>query len=85
MEVMFEAALAWPAGCAAFGGRPALSGGGAAAAACAARRAAAMKLEVLTGSFEAAAGMLLMALSEAAMRSDGEATRADGRVPGSSG
>jgi hypothetical protein len=84
-EVMFEVALASSAGFAAFGVRPALSGGGAAAAACAARRAAAMKLDVLTGSLEAAAGMLLIALSEAAMRSDGEATRADGRVPGSSG
>jgi hypothetical protein len=84
-EVMFEVALAWSAGFAAFGVRPALSGGGAAAAACAARRAAAMKLDVLTGSLEAAAGMLLITLSEAAMRSEGEATRADGRVPGSSG
>ena len=71
------AVLAWPpARHAAFGCLPALSGGGAAAAACAARRAAAMKLDVLTGSFGAAAGILLMAFSEAAMRSDGEATRA---------
>jgi len=84
-EVMFEAAVVWSVGFAALAGRPALSGGGAAAAACAARRAAAIKLDVLTGSLEAAAGMLLMALSEAAIRSDGEATRADGRVPGSSG
>ena len=77
----------WPGqpAIAAFGCLPALSGGGAAAAACAARRAAAMKLDVLTGSFGAAAGMSPMALSEAAMRSDGEATRPDGRVPGSSG
>ena len=82
-EVMVDEALAWPAGCA-FGCFPALSGGGAAAAACAARRAAAMKLEVLTGSREVA-GISLMAFSDAAMRSDGEATRADGRVPGSSG
>ena len=44
-----------------------------------------MKLEVLTGSFGAAAGILLIAFSEAAMRSDGEAPRPDGRVPGSSG
>src|SRR5438034_788441 len=46
-----------------------------AAAACAARRAAAMKLDVLTDSFGAAAGISLSALSEAAMRSDGEAVR----------
>jgi hypothetical protein len=84
-EVMFEPALVWSAGFAAFAGRPPLSGGGAAAAACAARRAAAMKLDVLTGSLEAAAGMLPIALSDAAMRSDGEATRPEGRVPGSSG
>jgi hypothetical protein len=84
-EVMFEAALVGSAGFAAFAGRPALSGGGAAAAACAARRAAAMKLDVLTGSLDAADGMLLIALSDAAMRSDGEATRPEGRVPGSSG
>ena len=56
-----------------------------AAAACAARRAAAMKLDVLTDSFGAAAGISLSALSEAAMRSDGEAIRGVGRVPGSSG
>ncbi len=64
--------------------RPAFSGGGAAAAAWAARRAAAMKLDVLVGP-----GLLpeisLIALSEAAMRSDGEAGRPVGRVPGSSG
>ena len=47
----------------------------AAAAAWAARRAAAMKLDVLTGSF-AAAGISLIALSDAAMRSDGEDSRA---------
>ena len=57
---------------------------GAAAAACAARRAAAMKLDELTGS-RGAAGMSLIALSDAAMRSDGEAGRPVGRVPGSSG
>ena len=84
-EVRVEAGCALPLACVAFGCFPALSGGGAAAAACAARRAAAIKLEVLTGSFGAAAGMPLMALSDAAMRSDGEAARPDGRVPGSSG
>ena len=66
------------------GPRPALSAGGAAAAAWAARRAAAMKLDVLTGSC-GLAGISLMAFSEAAMRSDGEAVRPVGRVPGSSG
>ena len=64
--------------------RPAFSGGGAAAAACAARRAAAMKLDELTGSLGPAA-ISLIALSEAAIRSDGEDIRAAGRVPGSSG
>ena len=64
--------------------RAALSLGGAAAAACAARRAAAMKLDELTGSF-LPAGISLIALSEAAIRSDGEDIRPDGRVPGSSG
>ena len=63
---------------------PALSPSGAAAAAWAARRAAAMKLEVLGGS-RTPAGISLIALSEAAMRSDGEAARPVGRVPGSSG
>jgi hypothetical protein len=67
-----------------FSGRPALSVGGAAAAACAARRAAAMKFDVLTGP-GALAGIPLIALSEAAIRSDGEASRPAGRVPGSSG
>src|SRR3954465_9062212 len=64
--------------------RPAFSGGGAAAAACAARRAAAMKLDELTGSFGAAA-ISLITFSEAAIRSDGDDMRPDGRVPGSSG
>jgi len=64
--------------------RPGFSGGGAAAAACAARRAAAMKLDELTGSLVLAA-ISLIALSEAAIRSDGEDMRAAGRVPGSSG
>ena len=67
---------------------PLPSTGCAAAAACAARRAAAMKLDVLTFSLpfsRLAAGISLMALSEAAMRSDGEAVRPVGRVPGSSG
>ena len=57
----------------------------AAAAACAARRAAAMKLEEETGGLGAAAGISLIASSDAAMRSDGEAGRPLGRVPGSSG
>ena len=43
-----------------------------------------MKLDELTGSFGAAA-ISLIAFSEAAIRSDGEDTRAGGRVPGSSG
>ena len=43
-----------------------------------------MKLDVLAGS-GVLAGISLMAFSEAAMRSDGEAARAVGRVPGSSG
>src|SRR5271165_6530631 len=57
----------------------------AAAAAWAARRAAAMKLEEETGGLGAAAGISLMAFSDAAIRSDGEAERPPGRVPGSSG
>ena len=56
----------------------------AAAAAWAARRAAAMKLDAVAGS-GLAAGISLMALSEAAMRSEGDAGRPFGRVPGSSG
>src|SRR5262249_5927844 len=60
------------------------SGGGAAAAACAARRAAAMKLDDDTG-WRCAAGISLIASSDAAIRSDGEATRPFGRVPGSRG
>src|SRR5512135_1860978 len=52
------------------GPRPAFSGGGAAAAAWAARRAAAMKLDVLTGS-RGVGGISRIALSEAAMRSEG--------------
>ena len=43
-----------------------------------------MKLDELTGSFGPAA-ISLIALSEAAIRSDGEDMRAVGRVPGSSG
>ena len=43
-----------------------------------------MKLDDDTGSL-GAAGISLIALSEAAMRSEGEATRPPGRVPGSSG
>src|SRR5579872_5054663 len=82
-EVMEDGSLALP-WAEAFAARPVLSGGCAAAAACAARRAAAMKLDVLTGS-RGAGGISLMAFSDAAMRSDGEGTRADGLVPGSSG
>src|ERR1700730_8962011 len=66
------------------GPRAGLSTGGAAAAAWAARRAAAMKFEVLLGS-RVPVVISLIALSEAAMRSDGDGTRAEGRVPGSSG
>ena len=44
-----------------------------------------MKLDVAGLAPRPAAGISLMALSEAAMRSDGEATRPVGRVPGSSG
>jgi hypothetical protein len=64
--------------------RAALSLTGAAAAAWAARRAAAMKFDVLACS-RVPAEISLIALSEAAMRSDGEAARPEGRVPGSSG
>ncbi len=65
--------------------RPGLSlDGDAAAAACAARRAAAMKFDELDCSRDAAE-ISPIALSEAAMRSDGELPRAGGRVPGSSG
>src|SRR3954471_7001240 len=63
--------------------RPVFSGG-CAAAAWAARRAAAMKLDDDTGAF-CAGGTSLIALSDAAMRSDGVAMRAPGVVPGSSG
>src|SRR5947208_2274251 len=64
--------------------RPAFSGGDAAAAACAARRAAAMKLDQLTGPFDAEA-ISLIAFAEAAIRSAGADRRTVGRVPGSSG
>src|ERR1700730_18067954 len=84
LEVMVDGSLALSPAGALSDLRPALSLGGAAAAAWAARRAAAMKLDVLAGS-RALAGISLIALSEAAMRSDGEASRALGRVPGSSG
>jgi hypothetical protein len=43
-----------------------------------------MKFDVLVCS-RALAVISLIALSEAAMRSDGEAARPEGRVPGSSG
>ena len=56
----------------------------AAAAACAARRAAAMKLDEPAGSREAPE-ISWMALSDAAMRSDGEMPVPGARVPGSSG
>src|SRR5882757_2779359 len=64
--------------------RAVLSSGALAAAACAARRAAAMKLDVLTGSF-GPVEISLIALSDAAIRSEGDDVRAAGRVPGSSG
>jgi len=68
-----------------FDGVP-LSPTGWAAAAWAARRAAAIKLAVETGGRGVAgAGISLIAFSEAAIRSDGEATWPLGRVPGSSG
>src|SRR4051812_48537851 len=83
-EVMFEGCLTcWPLP-PLTGGRPPFSGGAAAAAAWAALRAAAMKLDVLAFSREPA-GISLMALSDAAMRSAGEVTRPLGRVPGSRG
>ncbi len=84
LEVIVEGSLALLPAEPLSGLRPALSPGGAAAAAWAARRAAAMKLEALGGS-RTPAGISLIALSEAAMRSDGEAARPVGRVPGSSG
>ena len=58
--------------------------GVAAAAACAARRAAAMKLDELADS-RPAPEICWMALSDAAMRSDGEMPAPGARVPGSSG
>lgn len=64
--------------------RAGLAPAGAVAAAWAARRAAAMKFDVLVWS-GVPAEISLIALSEAAMRSDGEAARPVGRVPGSSG
>src|SRR3954447_127934 len=85
-EVMVEPP-SWPLSLAppadALAARPVFAGG-CAAAACAARRAAAMKLDDDTGSL-GAAGISLIALSDAAMRSDGVAMRAPGLVPGSSG
>ena len=84
MDVIVDGSLALPPAGFLSGARAPFSLGGAAAAACAARRAAAMKLDVLTGAL-GLAGIPLIALSEAAMRSVGEAARALGRVPGSSG
>ena len=80
LEVMVDGSV--PAGFL-IGLRPAFSLADSAAAAWAARRAAAMKLDVLAGS--RALGISPIALSEAAMRSDAEANRPVGRVPGSSG
>src|SRR6266852_272760 len=84
LEVMVDGSLAVPPAGFLIGLRAAMSPADAAAAAWAARRAAAMKLDVLTRP--AGPGALgeipLIALSEAAMRSDGEATRPVGRVPG---
>src|SRR6478672_11652763 len=87
LEVMVEGPPAMAPAAFLAGWRAAISAADAAAAAWAARRAAAMKLDVLTGPAGAGAlgGIPLSALSEAAMRSDGEPTRAAGRVPGSSG
>src|SRR3954447_18750868 len=82
LEVMVEPALSLAP--LLNGLRPPFSGGAAAAAAWAARRAAAMKLDVLAFS-PAPAAISLMALSESAMRSDGEASRVVGLVPGSRG
>jgi hypothetical protein len=83
-EVMLEESLPVASLVAVFEARAAFSFAGAAAAAWAARRAAAMKLDEETGS-RGAAGIALMALSEAAIRSEGEPIRLLGRVPGSSG
>ena len=87
LEVMVCPALAVPPEEFLTGWRPATSAADAAAAAWAARRAAAMKLDVLTGpAGPGALGKIsLIAFSEAAMRSDGEASRPVGLVPGSSG
>jgi hypothetical protein len=85
LAVIFEDSLALAGSLT--GGRAIFSPAGAAAAAAAAlaaRRAAAMKLDVLSSS-RPVAGISLIAFSEAAMRSDAEAARLDGRVPGSSG
>src|ERR1700686_2421747 len=83
LEVIVDGSLAVPPAAFLTGLREALSPADAAAA-WAARRAAAMKLDVLTGP--GALGRIPpIALSEAAMRSDGVATRPAGRVPGSSG
>ncbi len=80
----FSLALSLTAGFALNTVRAVLSLAALAAAACAARRAAAMKLDVLTGSF-GPGEISLIALSDAAMRSEGDDARAVGRVPGSSG
>ena len=84
LEVMVEGSPGLSRAASFCGPRAALLAAGAAAAAWAARRAAAMKFVALTDSF-GLTEISLMALSEAAMRSDGEADRPVGRVPGSSG
>src|SRR5450631_3003275 len=84
LEVTADVTLALSRAGSLSGPRAGLSTGGAAAAAWAARRAAAMKFEVLLGS-RVPAVISLIALSDAAMRSDGDGTRPEGRVPGSSG
>jgi hypothetical protein len=87
LEAMVDPSLAVPPEGFLVALRPAVPPADAAAAAWAARRAAAMKLDVLTGpAGEGALGEIpLIAFSEAAMRSDGEADRPAGLVPGSSG
>ena len=84
LEVTADVTLALSRAGSLSGPRAGLSTGGAAAAAWAARRAAAMKFDVLVCS-RVLAAISLIALSEAAMRSDGEGVRPEGRVPGSSG
>ena len=84
LEAIVEGSLALSRAVSFCGPRAALPAAGAAAADWAALRAAAMKFVALTGSF-GPAEISLIAFSDAAMRSDGEAVRPVGRVPGSSG